>query len=460
MAKPNLVLILTDQHHHEYAGCLGHLQLQTPHVDALAAQGTIFRNAYTPAPICGPARAALYTGQYPLTNGICGNWIPMPEGTPLLTDRLHEAGYYNARVGILGLSPAGAAHGFDYHRRCDSAHGLYDPDEATYSDYLPWAARELGVSVEDLKERAGASERCGVDDPRFWLGWEWVDDEHHPTTWMGREAARFVQDYDRDQPFFLQVSFFAPHHPYSTCAPWDGRYDPAEVPLPRTLHTPHPGDPGGCHFDWPEELWRQMIARYCGSLSMVDREVGRICEALRARGRWDDTLLVFAADHGDHMGEYARLGKGTMLESSVRVPLIVKPPGEGTRQERTEIANLLDLHYTCLDYAGVEPTGVAGRSLRGLVEGREGTWAKETFSTFCDAEAREGVVMYVRDELKLTAKLEGGALAPELYELTADHPDSRNLRGDAAYAAVGREMRETLVRWLRERIEERQKGTI
>ncbi len=451
-AKPNILLILTDQHHHGYLGCLGHPNLRTPSIDRLATESVIFSNAYTPSPVCGPARASLLTGQYPQVNGVYGNWDHCRDDTRLLPMLLRQSGYYSAMVGKLHMSPVRTAHGFDYHRRCDSPHDIYDPNEIRYNDYLPWAAAGMGLPLTELVKRAGASERTGEFDPRFWLGWSWADDAHQMTTWAGNEAVDFLNGYDGGRPFFLHVSFFGPHHPYATCEPWDSMYDPNAMSIPETLHVQQPGDPGGCHFGWPDSLWREMIAKYCGNISAIDVQVGRILEALRIRGDWNNTLIVFTSDHGDSMGEYGHIGKMTMLEGSVRVPLVVKPPGFGRhRQEQTEVVSLLDLHPTLVDYSCTQAADADARSMRRLIEGGRGAWRNEAFSVFCPRGLENCRAMHIREGRKLVARVHNGVMTSELYDLSVRYPDSRNAISDPDCSPLAEDMQKILSAWLKDR---------
>jgi arylsulfatase A-like enzyme len=448
---PNIVFIMTDQHNADFLGCLGRTELRTPHLDALAGQSAVFRSAYSASPVCGPARGAVLTGQYPVASGICGNWIPVKDEASLLTGRLAQAGYFNAMIGKLHLSPVRDTHGFDFRRMCDSPHDVYDKEEIVVNDYLPWAAKGMGITPERLAVLAGESERCGVKDPRFWQGWSWADDAHQMTTWTGNEATAFIHEYKQEKPFFLHVSFFGPHHPYATCEPWDSMYDPAKVTLPPTFGQVQPGKQRGFRPDgWSETQWREMIAKYSGNISAIDLQIGRIAAALKERGMWDNTLIVFTADHGDHMGDFSQLGKGTMLESSVRVPFLIKPPRPAPKkQERTEVVNLIDLYPTFLDYAGSAAAGIKApvRSLRRVLEG-DGVWQNQTFASLCAADGRKGTVMMIKHKFKAVEFLVDGKMTVELYDRTAPLPDSRNLAGDPAFASVVKEMQTALEVWL------------
>lgn len=447
-SKPNILFIMTDQHNADYLGCLGRPELHTPNLDKLAGQSAVFHSAYTPSPICGPARTAVFAGAYPLQTGIFQNWIPLADESALLTHQLARAGYYNAMIGKLHISPAADMHGFHFRRLCDSPHDVYDRSEVESNDYLPWASKGLGVTAEHLAELAGESERCGPHTTEFWKGWEWIDDAHQMTTWTGNEAVSFIRGYDQPQPFFAHISFFGPHHPYASCEPWDSMCDVEKITLPPTLHMDRDGEIRGSRFDWPDEQWRDIIAKYAGNISAIDVQVGRILSALKERGLWENTLIVFTADHGDHMGDYAMLGKGTMLESSVRVPFFIKPPGAAMeRRDYAEVVSLIDLYPTFMDYAGVTDRRENSRSLCNILHSN-GVWQNQTFASFCSPDGRDGQVMFIKDKLKAVGFLKDGEITTELYDRTADVPDLCNLAGDPVYAESVRTMNAELKAWI------------
>lgn len=449
-AKPNILFIMTDQHNAAYFGFMGHPLLKTPNIDELAKHSAVFTSAYCASPVCGPSRAAVFTGKYPLRNGVTSNWVKLKDESALLTTKLAEAGYYNGMIGKLHLTPVTADHGFQFRRICDSPYDLYDKEEIVENDYLKWAANELGISPERLAALAGESERCDVKDSRFWLGQSWTDDRHQITTWVGNEAVSFIENYKTKQPFFLHVSFFGPHHPYSTCDPWDKMYDPAEITLPATFGKVQPGAQPGIRPEWPEETWRKIIAAYCGNISAIDKQVGLIIKALKDKGLWENTLIVFTSDHGDHMGDFSQLGKGTMLESSVRVPLIIKAPGKDNPGKRNQqVVNLTDLYSTFLDYARLSEStnSVDSRSIRKLLEG-ETKRENQTFSSIGSADGRNGQVMFIKNNLKCVGFLKNGEMKTELYKLSDKIPDTKNIADESEYAAIRDQMELELKKWL------------
>jgi len=457
--KPNILFIMTDQHNAGFLGCMGRSELKTPNIDELANHSAIFTSAYCASPVCGPSRAAVFTGQYPLKNGVTTNWVRLKNESGLLTNRLWEAGYFNGMIGKLHLTPVSDAHGFQYRRICDSPYDLYDKEEIMVNDYLTWAANDMGISPERLAALAGESERCNVKDSRFWLGWSWADDKHQITTWTGNEAVSFINNYDKKQPFFLHVSFFGPHHPYSACDPWNLMYDPRKVTLPPTFGKVQPGAQPGIRPDWPEDIWRKIIAAYSGNISSIDYQIGRIIKALKEQGLWENTLIVFTSDHGDHMGDFSQLGKGTMLESSVRVPLLIKAPGKDNPEIKyQQVVNLIDLYSTFLDYAGgsVNSNSTDSKSMRKLLEG-DIIWENQTFSSIGSSDGLNGQVMYIKENLKCIGFLKNGTINTELYDRSENVPDLHNLEGDPNYSVIKSEMQQVLEKWVKSLSEKRQK---
>lgn len=417
-SRPNVLLLFTDQHRFDFLGKLCPYPLATPNLDRLAGRSLRFDAAYSPAPICGPARASFFTGRYPPEHGAVRNWMPMRSGQPLLTESMSEAGYQTALVGKLHLHRATDAHGFQWRQLCDSPHAVYDADEVVDNPYRRWIEKEcFGGSAEPAEEAAAWSERLPVDDPGFWIGRSWCDDAHHMTTWTGDQAVRFLRQEREDRPFFLNVSFFGPHHPYATCEPWDSLVDPDEIDLPEDF----PGLPDGPVLgpmmerrrknfaSWQRADWQRAIALYCGAVAQIDREVGRILEALEAEGLSDDTLIAFTADHGDHIGDMGVCGKGDFSESSARVPLLIAPPGGNARSRTTAVpVNPIDLRATLADYAGLEPEAIpagfpgAGASFRRWIEepGTEPT-TREIFSINSTRKPDSLTSMIRRNGLKL-----------------------------------------------------------
>jgi choline-sulfatase len=226
-------------------------------------------------------------------------------------------------------------------------------------------------------------------------------------------------------------------------------YDPAEIILPSTFGIVQPGAQPGIRPEWPEENWRKIIAAYCGNISAIDKQVGLIIKALKDKGLWENTLIVFTSDHGDHMGDFSQLGKGTMLESSVRVPLIIKTPGKDNPGKRNQqVVNLIDLYRTFLDYAIMPAASYSAdsRSVRKLLEG-DIKWENQTFSSIGSADGKNGQVMFIMDSLKCVGFLKNGEMKTELYNRSESLTDLHNLAGDPKYTGIISDMKEVLGKW-------------
>lgn len=460
---PNIILIMTDQHRHDFLGCTGHPVLQTPNIDQLASQSVLFQNAYCSDPVCGPARASIFTGMYPPANGVLRNHIVNSSRRPLLTDRLASMGYYNALIGKLHLSPVQARHGFDYKRHCDSPHAVYDAEEIINNPYREWIEEELFDNDSRRCElEIAESEMLGSTDPDFWLGKSWCDDAHHNTTWTGNESVAFLEKWQQKQPLFLNVSFFGPHHPYSTCEPWDSMYSPDSVELPQNLDSKRT-DPIFADLipkrrqsgnKWTEQVWKKIIASYQGAISQIDREVGRIISTLKKAGMWENSVIIFCADHGDELADFGFTGKGLMTEASARIPFIIKPAGSTTKNTIcNQCVNSMDLFATCLELAGEsnwrteEDEKVESRSLLPLLTGNDSNWKNETF-VMDGIDHEIALAMIRRDNLKLV-RMGRSKLSPmyELYDLSNKPYDTINIFGEKKYADEQQDMVEALESW-------------
>ncbi len=459
----NIILILTDQHRYDFLGCAGHPFLKTPNIDTLAEHSVRFSNAYCADPVCGPARASIFTGMYPPASGVLRNHICNSSGRPLLTDRLSSMGYYCAMMGKLHLSPSPARHGFDYKRLCDSPHAIYDKEELINNPYREWIERELfDGDAEKAEQVIAESEMLSSDNPDFWLGYNWCDDSHHITTWTGNEAVNFIKNWHKKQPLFLNVSFFGPHHPYRTCEPWDSMYDPDSVELPDASNIER-DTPIFSYLisrrrkngsKWNEKTWKKMRAYYMGAISQIDREIGRIIKELKNVGMWENTAVIFAADHGDELGDFGFVGKGLMTAGSARIPMIIKPAGDNQNGSVCDKnVNSIDLFATCLEIAGSIDwrndldENIESRSLVPLLNSQDKDWRNETF-VMDGINPGRAMAMFRKDNLKLI-RLADGDNSPlyEMYDVDQRSQDVHNIFGYKQYFDRQEYMVKSLEKW-------------
>jgi len=355
MRRPNLLFIFTDEQRADTMAAYRNTLIDMPNLNRLGAESFVFERAYVTQPVCTPSRSSILTGLWPHTNGCTSNNIRLPDEMPCLPELLPHGEYATAYHGKWHLGDElFAQHGFDewisiedgYNKWFSAGH---DPD--TRSDYhrflvgkgfAPQSGRTFGRS-----EAAHLPEAFGK--PAF----------------LAREASRFIRE-NRARPFCLFVNFLEPHMPFT--GPRDGQYDPARVTLPPNFENP-PDDSqplrtrvlqraycedghGGMSLR-TEADWRRLIANYWGLCSLVDTHVGTILATLDECGLAGDTIVVYTSDHGDMMGSHRLLAKTVMFEEAVRVPLLVRLPGQRVGRRVGGAISQIDLVPTLLDLAAV-----------------------------------------------------------------------------------------------------------
>ncbi|MFB6135558.1 MAG: sulfatase [Halobacteriaceae archaeon] len=467
--RPNVLVVFTDQHRADALGCAGHPVVETPNLDRLAGSGVRFDRAYTPAPVCVPARASLYMGAYPHNTQVrdFDSWVP--ESATTFVDRLREEGYYTAHVGEVhqkGLLETKSGRGDDVREYEDHAESLgFDYVHETTG---VWSSRNVDSPVTDYWEERGVLEAAQADlNERYEIAseydlWEeggfsvnWpspLDPADHLDGYVCRRAMEFVENYDRDQPFALWVGIPGPHEPMDPPEEFAELYDPADVPEPTS-----PGEPG----EWvpddvaefveddvgkrPEEFdprqAREVRASYYAKISHIDHWVGRLLDTLEETGRREDTFVVYTSDHGELAGDHERFAKHCFLEQSVRVPFLVSRPGTYPEGETSEaLAQLVDLYPTVLDAAGVDARDSLGHSLCPAARNPD----DETASGRDAAVSMfEGRTMYLTREYKYAVDEDGDGYL--LFDREEDPDEQRNLIGHPEYEDVERALRDELL---------------
>ncbi len=431
--KHNILFIFTDQWTYNFLGYAGNAQVKTPNLDRLAAQSVNFDRAYCPSPACGPSRASLFTGAYPAEHGHRRNADAHNPDMKLFTDQLREQGYKTGLVGKLHLHPIEADHGFDWKRLSDAHYDTHKKEETEINDYFDALVKKRpDFSREEWVAAGGRTEYLGPADYKFWLGERWVDDTAHHTTWTAEESIRFLREEAGEGPWFLNASFFGPHHPYTTDFPWADLYDPEKAELPPTwdmkkdspvfkaLKSQIVEEMGA----WDDAVWEKMVAQYYGYCSQIDHAVGRILNALAMREDAERTWVVFTADHGDHIGNWRLLGKADPYETSIRIPMLICPPG-GMDKPRTHdrVCNLMDLHDTFLEIAGITP--IDSKSLIPVIKGEKGKdstfvfqgWAKDNYHATYIEGSRKWIVTNRPDGRRLY----------EMYDVVRDPYEMNDL---------------------------------
>ncbi|MBN1816330.1 MAG: sulfatase [Sedimentisphaerales bacterium] len=415
--KPNFLVLITDDHRADAMGAMGNPIIQTPNMDAMAAQGVLFTNAFVTTSICCTSRASIFTGQHASRHAIYDfNTHFTPEQyADTYMERLRRAGYRVGFAGKYGVGPQ----------------------------------KDLPVDKHDFWRGFAGQGRYENKDAEGNL--------EHMTTRMGRWAGEFLEGCSADQPFCLSISFKAPH-----CQDGDPRqfiYDPKYENLYKDIMIPPP--PVGTDEYWEKfpaffrknnegrkrweirfstpELYQEMVKSYYRLVFGVDVVIGQIRDQLQRQGLADNTVIILMGDNGFFLGEHGLAGKWYPYEESIRVPLIVYDPRIPNRlrgKRRSEWALNIDLAPTILSLAGVDiPQGMQGLDLSPLLAGKRSLWRSDFYydhrigiPTIPQCEA------LVAGRYKYLRYTQSEPLYEELFDLKNDPHEIRNLAGDPNYA--------------------------
>jgi arylsulfatase len=374
-SKPNILYLMTDQHRSDCLGCAGNRVIRTPHLDSIAADGVLFPNAYTSTPSCTPARAGILTGLSPWHHGMLGYGRVAGKYPFELPQALRDAGYYLFGIGKMHWYPQKLLRG--YHGLLVDESGRVETRDFV-SDYRLWFKEEApdrnpdatGIGWNDYRAKAYA-----------------LPERLHPTVWTGDRAVEFIEKYDRAEPFMLKVSFARPHSPYDPPQRFLDMYNVDDMPAPvvgdwAARYAPHndPPNPSQWHGDLGVRQAQESRRAYYGSVTFIDEQIGRILAALKRRGLYDNTLIIFFADHGDMLGDHHLWRKTYAYESSANIPMILRWPKsmrlDAQRGKKlSQPTELRDVLPTFLDAAGAPiPRHLDGKSLLHLVRGNTKDW--------------------------------------------------------------------------------------
>ena len=359
MARSNILLIVAECQRWDSLNAFGNADLRRANLDALATHGVSFPQAIASALTPAAARATLLTGLYPHAHRAFGYRDPIAGAT--LPELLRGAGYHTAGIGVLPPCLLAASAGFEVVRPLAAEEGF----ATRGSSYAAW-----------LREKG--DEAC--QSP--------LEEKHHPVTWIGDHAVRFVQR--AEDPFFLYVSFPSPSPDVAPPFPWDKLYDPETLALPQGWRGPIPPDDAarlreeGIEPDErTEQAFRRVLAAYYASLSHVDKQVGRLLATLTARG-FTRNLIVYTAAQGAAMGQHGLCyGEGGPFhDSQVRVPLLVAGlAGQRRGMADPALAGTSDVAPTLLEEAGIPVSrSMHGKSLLSVLSRADMPLRKTAFA--------------------------------------------------------------------------------
>lgn len=423
MERPNVLVVLSDQQRHDTCGCYGQRLPVTPRLDALAADGVVAETAFAVQPLCGPSRASIQTGAYPTRTGTWRNGLALPSTVPTIATVLGAAGYWCGYVGKWHLA---STRGSEVYRRRPV------PRERRGGYLDAWLAA-------DALEHTSGPYRGHVWDRegrRVRLHGYRVD----AVTDLAIEA---LQSRDRAKPFLLFVSHLEPHHQNNRL-----RYVGPRGRRQAFRHYDVPGDLRGRVGDW-----RWSYPDYLAACSSVDANLGRLVDHLAAEGPLDDTLIVFASDHGNHFRTRNLEYKRSVHDASIRVPLVLRGPGFRGGNRLDGICALVDLLPTIARAAAASPgvdVPVDGRALQDLVAGTP-TWRSRLLVQVSESEVGRALRTkgwkYGVTALDTDPRSDPSAMTyteSVLYDLDADPHERTNLIRDPSMSATRHELRAEL----------------
>ncbi len=437
--RPNILFVQADQLTINVLAPYGHAIARTPHLDALAADGLVFENAYCNYPLCSPSRASMAAGQMASRIGAYDNASEFPASIPTYAHYMRILGYQTCLSGKMHFIGPDQLHGFERRLTSD----VYPADFAWTPDWL--AEGFHGATDMRMLTVSGPSARNVQIDYD-------VD--------VAAKAVQFIYDSARSddpRPFFMQVSFTHPHDPY-LCQPHHWDLYPDGVAMPRVpLPDEGDNDPHSLRILFQHglkdaDITDEMIARarraYCGSVSFIDDKIGQLVAALRQSGQMDDTVIIFTTDHGEMLGERGLWLKKTFFEGSERVPLIFHGPGRISPGRSQALVSLVDL-LPSFASLGAGDDGFEGiETLDGtdiLALPRKGTGARPVYSELLCEGIKAPIFMVRRGDMKLITS-EGDP--PMLFDLAADPDETRNLADDPAHAeTLARLTAEVAAQW-------------
>ncbi len=462
-ARPNILLLMSDQHNARCTGYAGHPDAETPQLDRLAAQGTVFEAAFAQNPICTPSRVSYLSGQYPHNHGYYGLLGPAPDHLPSLFSQFRAAGYYSGAIGKIHTpygwieapadvvldaygDEAGGTNDFDAYLRRIDPRLVADRDDTYLQEWVATGGRGQGLDARPSR----------------------LPFEHCVDHWCASEAMRFLMERPADRPFLLWVSFPRPHETYLPSAQFWERYDEARLTLPPSADEPLRDKPpnqrrtreaqraaGSPTWIFEPRTYaagrRRVLRGYLGCVSQVDACVGLLLDYLDAAHLTDDTIVIYCADHGDFAGEHGIVEKapGISYDAITRVPMLWSWPGRFSAGGRVhDLVETIDVFPTLCELAGLRtPDSVDGRSIAPLLRGTEMPPREAVFTENAWSKAirtrRWKFVYYPPGVFP-----EEPAPVGELYDLERDPREVDNLFYRPEHRPIVEQLRSDLLAWL------------
>lgn len=421
--KPNFLILLTDQQRYDTIHAAGFPHMITPNLDRLVREGCLFTRAYSPNPICVPARHYLLTGNPASEHGYFDNGardIADPE-LPTIAGVFTGHGYRTAAIGKCHFHPVKTLHGYE---------------ETHLMEELPVSVEE-DAYLQHLNDK-GYNQVRNIHGIRPLIYHETqralMDEANHGTNWVADRTIQWIEE-NGEAPFLLTANWIKPHPPWNIPPSKTELYEQAALPdpIPRSRSAPFPTNDSVWYGDGDSaERKREIREAYYTCVTMVDEAIGRVLQYLEKKDILDDTVIIFTSDHGEMLQDKGFYQKAFPYESSARIPLLMRyPPVFTPGSRQAGFADLMDIFPTCLDIADIPyPEHGTARDYQlaggSLVPGSKSPWQRNREEQFCDCLQDENRWVMLRDErYKYIHYFKGGH--EYLYDLQDDPGECHNL---------------------------------
>ncbi|MGQ9455332.1 MAG: sulfatase family protein [Armatimonadota bacterium] len=366
--RPNILLIFPDQHRFDWVPWNPRIPVKMPNLEKLASRGVRFNRAFTPSPLCAPARACLASGRDYERCGVRNNGQDYPTNQTTFYKLLRDNSYWVMGCGKFDLHKAspiwgiegknllkewGFSDGIDNAGKQDAIASGRDKPRDPYMAFLERRGLRM-THVEDYKKRSQVGKAATFPTP--------LPDDAYCDNWIGHNALELLKNIPAGKTWFLQVNFVGPHPPWDITESMTKLYQNVDFPQPNGGTTLTP---------------KQNVAvrrNYSAMITNIDRWIGIFVEELSRRGELDNTYIIYSSDHGEMLNDHSMWGKSVPYQPSVGVPLVISGPGTRRNIVSDALTSLTDLTATILDYAGIaRPEDMDGLSLRPLLEGKSTT---------------------------------------------------------------------------------------
>jgi len=429
--KPNILFFFVDDQPYNTLGCTGNEVIRTPSIDELADRGLVFDNAYimggTSPAVCSPSRAMLFSGKTLWNLDNQGMWgFEIDQDTTTFPQVFKEAGYTTWATGK--NEPGKAGHFI------------------------------RSFSVGDKIMFRGMT-RSQYNIPLYEYPADGTFKGKKPVNHTGKHSAEiyadaatnFLKSHAADAPpFFMYVSFQTPHDPRQSPPEYRAAYNEAKIPLPPAFMPEHPFDNGMLKirdeklagFPRTEKEIKKHLADFYATMEHTDAQIGRVIDALKASGEWDNTIIVYTADNGLALGSHGLMGKQNVYDHSVHVPLILAGPGLPKGERRDQLCYLYDLIPTLIERAELEaPDTVEFKSLNNAIDDPDAEHREHLYFAFMDWQRA-----VQKNGYKLIEYCVNGERRTQLFHLDEDPHELMNLAEDAEHADTLVELRKLLIR--------------